>query len=199
MSEVPPSSAPPASSSDLSPGNLVIGVVFLFVLAIVAGIFMPFPKLFAAPGEDRASIEPWHPQLRVVLDQAKAGNIQAMRALAQVFLQGREAPQDIPQALKWLTKAADAGDLDSMNTLGILYVNGRFAPRDPATAIKYFRAAADKGDPGGLLNLATCYATGQGVPGDREMATTFLNRVLATGNQNQRAQAANMLRQLAPR
>jgi len=31
------------------------------------------------------------------------------------------------------------------------------------------------------------------------MATTFLNRVLTTGNQNQRAQAANMLRQLAPR
>src|SRR5438552_3122505 len=120
---------------------------------------MPFPRLFAAPGEDRSAIEPWHPQIRAVLEQAKAGNVQAMRAMANLYLEGREYPQDLALGMAWLSKAANAGDTEAMNLLGTLLLNGRAGKTDPAAALQWFHAAADKGDGSGLLNLGICYAT----------------------------------------
>jgi TPR repeat protein len=188
--------SPLPSPPDLSLKSLGLSIAALLLLALIAAIFMPLPRLFASPGEDRSQIEPWHPQIRAVLDQAKSGNLQAMRALANLYLEGRETPQDIPRGISWLTKAANAGDLDAMNILGVMALNGRAGKPDPDTAAKWFRAAAEKSDPAGLLNLGMCYATGRGVTADRSVAIIYLTRAATTGNPTQRAQAQSLLKQL---
>lgn len=191
--------SPPPSTLDLSLRTLGISVAALLTLTLIVSLWMPLPRLFAAPGEDRSKIEPWHPQIRVILDQAKSGTpqaIPAMRAMANLYLDGREFPQDIPRGISWLSKAADAGDPEAMNILGNIYLNGRLGKPDADSAIQWFRKAADAKDPGGFLNLGLCYATGRGVSPDRPTAISWLQRAAQTGNPNQRNQAAQILRQL---
>src|SRR5207302_269283 len=127
--------APQTTSPDLSLKGLGVGVALLLVLTLIVAIWMPLPRLFAAPGEDRSLIEPWHPQARLILEQAKAGNVQAMREMANFYLHGGDFPQDIGQAVKWLNKAADVGDVEAMNFLGGLALDGRAGKPNPEKAI----------------------------------------------------------------
>jgi TPR repeat protein len=73
---------------------------------------------------------------------AEGGRVNAMRALAEILLDGSDAERDPEEGLAWMRKAADAGDRDALLALSAAYEVGFVVDvdREQAAAL---RAAAD--------------------------------------------------------
>lgn len=56
-----------------------------------------------------------------LVQQAEAGNIEAMGKLADAYIEGTQLRYDPDEACRWWTAAAQAGHVNSMYNLGLLY------------------------------------------------------------------------------
>ena len=68
------------------------------------------------------------PELQV--GGAASGDPDAMYHLAQRYRRGKEIPQDIPQAVEWLLRAADLGHAHARLGVGMAEVGGAQEPVD---------------------------------------------------------------------
>ncbi|TAK53837.1 MAG: peptidase C14 caspase catalytic subunit p20 [Gammaproteobacteria bacterium] len=88
---------------------------------------------------DRADLRS---SLAVWLPAAKAGEVEAMTVVGEMFEKGLGVPADHAAAAQWYRKAADLGALRAQVNLGHLYEQGLGVPRDPAEALRWYRRAA---------------------------------------------------------
>jgi hypothetical protein len=88
---------------------------------------------------DRADLRS---SLAVWLPAAKAGEVEAMTVVGEMFEKGLGVPADHGAAAQWYRKAADLGALRAQVNLGHLYEQGLGVPRDPAEALRWYRRAA---------------------------------------------------------
>lgn len=58
---------------------------------------------------------------------------------------GPPYPKDVPQALRWLRRAAQHGELPAQSCLAVMLIQGKDLERDPAAAEKLLRHAAEQG------------------------------------------------------
>ncbi len=85
--------------------------------------------------------------LRTVLNQARRGDTQAMREVADVLWDGTSNHGvDRKNAVAWWKKAADAGDVRAMVILAEVYEKGLHLSVDMEEALKYYEQAARKGN-----------------------------------------------------
>ncbi len=63
-----------------------------------------------------------------------------------MYLQGEEAPKDVPKAIGYLTAAAGSGNQYAQYTLGKLYLMGQEVAQDRETAWYWFTQSADQGN-----------------------------------------------------
>jgi len=97
---------------------------------------------------------------------AANGHPRACTQLGEQMLRGDGVAQDVPQALKLLTRAATAGYGPAALFLGNLYDKGQNVPADRTRALAYYRAAAAAGQAEAFYNLGAAYSTARGVKRD---------------------------------
>ncbi|MBQ4593801.1 MAG: sel1 repeat family protein [Akkermansia sp.] len=137
---------------------------------------------------------------RQLLEDARAGDVDAMRILGKQLIDGTTMKRDLKNGVLWLKKAVEAGDNRSMVMLGDLYYHGRAVSQNQKKALElYMQAAeagnknavkrleklplksavswwesrAEDGDKKAVLKLMRAYATGKGLPKDMEKAREY--------------------------
>ena len=77
---------------------------------------------------------------------AEAGSAKAATYLAEMFLRGEGAPQDIEKGLQLLERAASWGHANAAYNLGALHRSGAYGvPKDPEKSKRYFQLAKELG------------------------------------------------------
>ncbi len=148
-----------------------------------------------APGSVHASSN-----ARALLEDARAGDVDAMRLLGKQLIDGTTMKRDLKNGVLWLKKAVEAGDDRSMVMLGDLYYHGRAVSQNRKKALElYMQAAeannknalkrlekmplnltldwweerADDGDKKAVLKLMKAYASGKGVAQNIQKARKY--------------------------
>lgn len=111
--------------------------------------------------------------VRYFEESAKAGNVIAMKKMAECYEKGLGLKLNYSQAFEWYKKAADSGDVNSQAKMGIYLEEGLLGDADASQAFKYYLAAAGKNDPDGIYKLASLYLYGNGVEKDLDKAIQY--------------------------
>jgi TPR repeat protein len=105
---------------------------------------------------------------------AGQGYVPAMTNLGEMYLRGGAGvPQNYPQALVWLHKAAPTDTLAQFD-IGYMYAQGLGVPKSFAEADKWWAAAAVRGQPRAMLNYGIACARGDGRAVDMSEAYMWL-------------------------
>ncbi len=94
---------------------------------------------------------------------ANQGNPIAQNDLGILYLDGKGVPQNISEAVRYLSLSAAAGSSLGQNNLGGLYRDGKGVARDYVRAAQWFSASAAQGNSAGMYNLGLMYELGQGM------------------------------------
>lgn len=77
---------------------------------------------------------------------AEEGEIWAMEALANAYLNGDEVEQDFKESFKWWKRIAETGDATAQFNVGLHLAKGAGTKRDFKKAAEWMRKAAENGD-----------------------------------------------------
>lgn len=92
---------------------------------------------------------------------SELGSIEAYYSLAEIFLEGRGAPQNAAAAVRLYGRAAERGLADAKYKLGMMYVLGRGVLPNTTEALKWYQQAAEQGVIEAQLAIGSMYAKGQ--------------------------------------
>jgi len=120
--------------------------------------------------------------LATIRVRAYTGDAQSQNLLGDIYLVGKNLPQDYATAREWYEKAAAQGLSQAQNSLGALYHNGQGVSRDYATARGWFEKAAAQDNAWAQHNLGVLYLNGQGVPQDYATAVEWFEKAAAQDN-----------------
>lgn len=112
---------------------------------------------------------------------ADSGDPQAQYDLANVFFDGPEAKQRIPEILHLYQQAAGQGHVGAQYYLGVMYDKGRGVDNDDAIARDWYRTAAENGHPAGQWNYAVFMMQGRGGTKDKREAMVWVKKSAAQG------------------
>ena len=130
----------------------------------------PGPKTVASAGTDR------------VVQLADAGNPMALTILGLRALDGTgSTPVNLPDAVKFLTRAADKGQAVAQYRLGTLYERGQGVAADTIKAMHWYELAADQGNRKAMHNLAVAYASGPAAQRNMTLAAHWFAKAAALG------------------
>ncbi len=115
---------------------------------------------------------------------ARLDNPNAQYQLAKLILADDTAdPQQVEQAVKWLTRSAEAGQDCAQYALGKLYRDGMGVERDTLQAVIWFSKAVEQNNSYAAYALGKLYLSGEDVPKDTEKALHWLQRSANLGNE----------------
>ena len=77
---------------------------------------------------------------------AAQGNSCAAYRLGKLYLEGKDVPKDVPQAVVFLTESAQQGNQYAQYALGKLYLTGQDVKQDREQAWAYFYESAEQGN-----------------------------------------------------
>lgn len=97
---------------------------------------------------------------------AAQGQPEAEVHMAEICIQGKLKPRDLPASVDWLKKAASHGSAKANDYLGDSYLSGRGVEKNMKAAIPYYQKAANANVVGAQVKLGGFYLTGNGVPAD---------------------------------
>ena len=101
--------------------------------------------------------------------------------LGSMYDNGRGAPQNYSEAIKWYHRAAEQGHAVAQHNLGCMYKFGKGVPEDHAEAAKWFRKAAIQGYANSQFQLGLIYGVGEAVTLDYVQAYKWIS-LAATGS-----------------
>ena len=113
---------------------------------------------------------------------AVQGNPVAQNNLGIMYLDGKGVPQNMSEAVRYLSLSAAAGSSLGHNNLGGLYRDGKGVPRYYARAMQWFNASASQGNSAGMYNMGLMYELGQGVKQDPFRAYMWYSLAADQGN-----------------
>lgn len=123
--------------------------------------------------------------LRMFVQAADAGNLEALETLGQLHVQGL-----IPEGATKLSRVdilkmgAESGSGRSAASLGVLYLNGLSGlEKDPAEAAQYFEKAALAGSVDGMLYFARCLHSGIGMTPNQTASRHWFEKAAKAGNE----------------
>lgn len=122
-----------------------------------------------------AALKDWRPL-------AVEGNPVAQNNLGVMYLDGKGVPQNLSEAVRWISLSAAAGSSLGQNNLGGLYRDGKGVARDYNKAFRWFAAGAAQGNSGAQYNLGLMYELGQGVKAEPFHAFMWYSLAAAQGN-----------------
>lgn len=95
--------------------------------------------------------------------------------LGNMYLNGKEMPQNYAKAMMWLRKGAEQGDAKVQFMLGGMYLFGWGTSKDYGEAMKWFRNAAEQGNPLAQYCLGGLYFSVQSGEQDYVQAHKWFN------------------------
>jgi TPR repeat protein len=113
---------------------------------------------------------------------AVQGNPVAQNNLGIMYLDGKGVPQNMNEAVRYLSLSAAAGSSLGQNNLGGLYRDGKGVPRDFCRAMQRFTAADQQGNSAGMYNLGLMHELGQGGKPDPFRAYMWYSLAADMGN-----------------
>lgn len=122
-------------------------------------------------------VEPYY------LQAIEAGEVAAMRELAEIFANGRTLRRDEAKAYHWYRRAAEAGDARAMSSLALVYEHGRGVAADPAQVHYWRLRAAQGGHVGSMIGITRDFEQGErGAPRDLTQALRWAQAAAAAGD-----------------
>ena len=146
-----------------------------------------------APGEPVHAQQERTPQeVADLLTQAERGDPEAQLKVGEMYVAGRDVPQNDVVAFAWYRQAAEAGVAAAQFNVGLMYSAGRGVPRDEAEAVTWYQQAAAQGLAEAQVNLGVIFAAGQVVVSDLVTAYIYFSHALdrLTGEQRDQVLAA---------
>jgi len=146
-----------------------------------------------APGEPVHAQQERTPQeVADLLTQAERGDPEAQLEVGEMYVAGRDVPQNDVVAFAWYRQAAEQGVAEAQFNVGLMYSAGRGVPRDEAEAVTWYQQAAAQGLAEAQVNLGVIFAAGQVVVSDLVTAYIYFNHALdrLTGEQRDQVLAA---------
>ena len=146
-----------------------------------------------APGEPVHAQQERTPQeVADLLTQAERGDPEAQLEVGEMYVAGRDVPQNDVVAFAWYRQAAEQGVAAAQFNVGLMYSAGRGVPRDEAEAVTWYQKAAAQGLAEAQVNLGVIFAAGQVVVSDLVTAYIYFNHALdrLTGEQRDQILAA---------
>ena len=146
-----------------------------------------------APGEPVHAQQERTPQeVADLLTQAERGDPEAQLEVGEMYVAGRDVPQNDVVAFAWYRQAAEQGVAEAQFNVGLMYSAGRGVPRDEAEAVTWYQKAAVQGLAEAQVNLGVIFAAGQVVVSDLVTAYIYFNHALdrLTGEQRDQILAA---------
>lgn len=117
-----------------------------------------------------------------LVEQAEAGDLEAMNYLGYLLLSGGEGMErDVDAGIAWIVKAAGAGDVKAASNLGWLFVEGEVVERDYEKGLRWLGEAAGKGLPVAQSLLGDLYRDGKGVAPDTLRADSLYREAFDRG------------------
>ena len=104
------------------------------------------------------------------LEQAKAGDANAMYEVGYMYERGRGVDTNLSQAIHWYEQAASAGSGNGQARLGMMYFYGRGVNVDYVVAYQHIQKAANAKVPLAQYYLGRIYETGKGTKQDYRAA-----------------------------
>ncbi len=123
---------------------------------------------------------------------ADAGMVDAEVMLADTMLNGKGGPKDHPGALALFEKAAEKGHVGAMFAVGAMKGGGHDVPWDRPAAQRSFKAAAERGHPYAQMMLGRYLARNLGGEENPEAARFWLQKAVAHGLEEAKADLANL-------
>ena len=96
-----------------------------------------------------------------------------------MYAEGKGAPQDYQEAVKWYRLAAAQGYAPAEYSLGVAYEKGQGVAQDFQEAVKWYRLAAAQGNEFAQVNLGAMYTKGRGVRQDFVRSSMWFNLAAA--------------------
>jgi len=127
----------------------------------------------------------------IIKGKAEAGDAEATVILAKIYAEGKQTPQNYPEAVSWCRKAADQGIAEAQYNLGLYYDLGhafrdtppaRFGRADEEQAAIWHGRAAEQGHADAQYMLAGMYAMGRGVERNPNEALKWYYRAAEQGH-----------------
>ncbi len=110
---------------------------------------------------------------------AEFGNARHQRQLGLILA---EVPEQLPEAVSWLGRAAAQDDVEASFYYGVALLRGRGVPPDPEAALPLLEKAAAAGDGRAFDLLGICLAEGTGCAADPRAAFGCFQQAVEAGN-----------------
>ena len=133
-------------------------------------------QIHVVPAQETLSLD-------ALRSRAEAGDVPAMRAMAEAHYLGRGgAPQDCAEAARWYRRLAARGEAGAQTTLGLMYARGWGLAPNLAEARRWWSLAAAQNDAGAQHNLGMVFLEGQGVARDPAQALHWFRQAARHGH-----------------
>jgi len=116
------------------------------------------------------------------LKAAAKGNVQAMNALGDAYVNGDGTSIDHEAARLWFGRSARAGSAYGQQNYAALLALGLGGPQDGPNALLWYQLAAESGNTMAMFGLGKMYAQGMGIPKDDAMAIEWYTVCAANGS-----------------
>lgn len=115
---------------------------------------------------------------------ADAAYLPAVERVADMYMKGQGASQDIREVRKYLMQLGAAGKTDAYLRLADYYETGVFeGDPNPSAAVELYRLAAEAGDTRGMVLLGDRLADGSGVAENPEEALAWYAKAASNGSE----------------
>ena len=104
--------------------------------------------------------EDYQEGIKLLLQAAEIGNIDAMNNLGMLYYRGYGVKQDYTQALKWFRKGASYGNQVAYENLAMMYEKGCGVPRNRKLALDMYLAMAEEGSEHSMTSIGRLYYNG---------------------------------------
>jgi TPR repeat protein len=137
-------------------------------------------QIVGAPG--KVNQAQWHAAVKLFMQAANGGCVEAMFRLADCYSKGHGIDQDAHIAAEWYEKAAERQHVGSQAMLAVCYELGRGVPQDESKASYWYMRAADGGSMLAQYNLGVAYQHGDLLESvNYELATKWYKRSATQG------------------
>lgn len=123
------------------------------------------------------------------LFSARQGNLEAQYKVGLMYIEGKKAPKDVTEGIRWLQNAAHHNHTLAQLTLGKIYLEGNYhMEKDYYMAMKWLEKAAAKGEPEAQYFLGNMYRKGLGVNKSSAEAVKWFRLAAKQGHKKARKQ-----------
>lgn len=113
---------------------------------LLVGVCVPTAAAYSGMGQGVLQGTQVNASPAELLRAARGGDVESMRILGKMLIEGKGVKRDVKNGVKWMKMAAEAGDAGAMLIMGDLYRNGTGVPHDMEKAVEYYILADENGN-----------------------------------------------------